>query len=250
LALRLRLEEVIADPRLHAELRLGDPPKGVLFGQFPPAGSLIQQIDIEDLTRLEAGAPGNGVAILFHEIVGNYHAHAGSDYEESHEPALEAERRVFSELVPAKGRPGGGRAILDEGKGVIRWVLDYEQYFLVFDRYLNRDVMVDPRWSARVNVGTFTIDGFAPVSDAVPGAAQPVIAAVADAMRMHPAATVRIEVGGRDAQLALRRAGRVQDAILGYGKGRRFSGFDLRSGLNFRLVATGQSVERLVIVVD
>ena len=216
LALRLRLEEIIDDPRLHSELHLGGPQKGVSFGKFPDAGSLIQEIDIENLTRLEAGAPGNGVAILFHEIVENYRAHAGSDYNVSHEAALEAERQVASELV----RPGRrvARTIVDKGNGAIRWVFDYEQYFLVYDREFKTDVVISSRRSSRVNVGTFAIDGFAHGSDAVPRSAQPVIEATANAMRMSPAATVRIEFGGQDRRLALRRAGRVQNAILDYGK--------------------------------
>jgi hypothetical protein len=248
LALRLRLEEIIDDPHQHSELRLGGPRQGVSFGKFPDPGSLIQEIDIENLTRLEAGASGNGVAILFHEIIENYHAHAGRDYEESHEPALEAERQAAGELV----RPGGrvARALVDKGKGVIRWVHDYEQYFLVYDRALKTDVVINSRRSSRVNVGTFAIDGFARGSDAVPPAAQPVIAAVANAMRTSPAATVRIAAGGQDRHLALRRAGRVQNAILDNGKGRQLPGFDLRSGFNFNLVTTGQSKEGLVIVVD
>ena len=62
-ALALRLEQIIDDPKQHAELRLGGPQQGVLFGKFPDPGSLIQEIDIEDLTRLEAGAPGNGPSL-------------------------------------------------------------------------------------------------------------------------------------------------------------------------------------------
>lgn len=110
--------------------------------------------------------------------------------------------------------------------------------------------MTDARRSARVNVGTFAIDGFAPGSDAVPPAAQPVVAAVANAMRTSPAATVRVAAGGQDRDLALRRAGRVQTAILDNGKGRQLPGFDLRSGFNFSLVATGESKDGLRIVVD
>jgi len=248
LALGLRLEEIIDDPNQHSELRLGGPQQGVSFGKFPDPGSLIQEIDIENLTRLEAGAPGNGVAILLHEIVENYHAHAGRDYEESHEPALEAERQAAGELA----RPGGrvARAIVDKGQGVIRWVHDYEQYFLVYDRGLKTNVVMNSRRSSRVNVGTFAIKGFAPGSDAVPPTAGPVIAAVANAMRTSPAATVRVAAGGQDRHLALRRAGRVQNAILDNGKGRQLPGFDLRSGFNFNLVATGQSGEGLVMVVD
>jgi hypothetical protein len=248
-ALTLRLEQIIDDPRVHAELRLGGAQPGVFLGKFPQTGPLIQEIDIEDLARLEAGAPGNGVAILFHEIAENYHAHAfGQDYEESHHAALEAERQVAGEIVG----PGGpvARALVDKGRGVIRWVFDYEQYFLVHDRDLKANVGTSSRRSPRVNVGTFTLAGFARGADAVPRTAQPVIQAVANAMRMSPAATVRIESDGRHTQLALRRAARVQTAILDHGKGRKLHGFDLRSGFNFNLVATGRSDEGLVIVVD
>jgi hypothetical protein len=129
-------------------------------------------------------------------------------------------------------------------------VLDYEQYFLVNDRGLKAKGGTSWRRSPRVNVGTFRIAGFARGSDAVPGTAQPVIQAVADAMRMSPAATVRIESGGPDQDLAWRRAARVQTAILDDGKGRKLPGFDLRSGFNFNMVATGRSDEGLVIVLD
>ena len=133
---------------------------------------------------------------------------------------------------------------------MIRWVHDYEQYFLVYDRAFKTDVVTNARRAARVNVGTFAIDGFARGSDAVPPAAQPVVAAVANAMRTSPAATVRLAAGGQDRDLALRRAARVQIAIVDNGKGRQLPGFDLRSGFNFDLVATGESEEGLRIVVD
>ena len=56
--------------------------------------------------------------------------------------------------------------------------------------------------------------------------------------------------GGPDQNLALRRAAKVQTAILDDGKGRKLPGFDLRSGFNFNMVATGRSDEGLVIVLD
>ena len=247
-ALRLRLEEIIDDPRVHAELRLGGPQPEVSFGKFPQTGPLIQEIDIENLTRLEAGAPGSGVAILLHEIVENFHAHAtGQGFAESHEAALEAERQVASELV----RPGGrvARAIVDKGKGVTRWVFDYERYFLVHDR--KSDVVISSRAvSARERRHLQRSMALPAARMPLPRAAQPVIAAVANAMRTSPAATVRIEAGGRDPQLALRRAAKAGSAILDHGKSRQLHGFDLRSGFNFNLVATGRSDEGLVIVVD
>lgn len=67
---------------------------------------------------------------------------------------------------------------------------------------------------------------------------------------MNPAATVRIDCDGADPHLALRRAERIQNAILDNGKSRNLYGFDLRSEGNFNLVATGLPEERAAITVD
>ncbi len=248
--LAVRLEEIIEDPQQDAELRLGGPQPGVSFGEFPTSGPLIQVIDIDDLVRLDAGAPGSGVATLFHEIVENYRAHASDQpgLDISHAAGLEAEGRVASELVLPGERVA--EAVVDKGKGVIRWIRDYEQYFLVYDRGPPDNRVLNAWQASRVNVGIFMVDGFAPGSDAVPKGAQSQIDAVANAMRLSPAATVRIDCGGGDRHLALRRAQRLQDAILDSGKSRNLFGFDLRGALNFNLVDTGLPEERVAITVD
>jgi outer membrane protein OmpA-like peptidoglycan-associated protein len=251
--LAARLAEIINDSKQDAELNLGRNQLGVSFGAFPDSGPLVQEIDIADLTNLEAKASGSAVAFIAHEIVENYHAHTPALQgfnrtvvrAESHEEALEAEALVAGELV----RPGRrvADATADMGKGVVRFVDDYEQYFLVIDR--TNDVITDARQVSRVNVGTYTIRGFDAGSDVAPASAQPTIETVANAMRMSPTATVRIEAGGQDAKLALRRAQAVQDAILENGKQRNLFGFDLRSARNFNLVASGPA-DGVVITVD
>jgi hypothetical protein len=248
--LAVRLGEIIEDPQQDAELRLGGPQPGVSFGEFPTSGPLIQVIDIDDLVRLDAGAPGSGVATLFHEIVENYRAHAPDQpgLFPSHEAGLEAEAQVASELVAPGERVA--EALVAKDKGIVRWVRDYERYFLVYDRGPPDNTVLNAWQASRVNVGTFTIDGFGRGSEAIPTGAQTEIEAVANAMRLNPAATVRIDCGGDDRHLALRRAQQLQDAILDNGKNRNLYGFDLRGERNFNLVATGLADERAAIVVD
>jgi hypothetical protein len=252
-----RLEEIIDDPANDAELNLGRKP-GVSFGAFPASdGPLIQEIVIADFSSLEAKAPGSGVALLSHEIVENYFAHTqravAESHEElfavSHEEALEVEARVAGELVaPGKRVARATRVFEIKGKQVVRSIDDYENYFLVQD--FATGILINAWQAPRVNVATFTIDGFAPGSEAVPPAAQSTIAAAANAMQRNPAATVRIDVGGQDHDLAKKRAFHVQNAILDVGRGSNLAGFDMRSEYNFNLVATGVSKEQALITVD
>jgi hypothetical protein len=234
-----RLATIMDDPHQDAELNLGRRQPAVGFGAFPFSGPLIQEIDIDDFQRLEAKAPGSGIALLIHEIVENYHAHGPGlrDFDrhvvfgESHKEALEAERMVAEELV---GRPGGrvGRAVAAIGSDVVRNVDDYENYFLVVD--YRRGILTAARQVPRVNVSKYTIGGFAAGSVVMPAAAQPTISAVVDDLVANPTATVLIESGDPDPDLALRRAEEIQAVILSAGKGRK--GFDLRSWRNFNLV--------------
>ena len=257
-ALAGRLSTIINDPQQDAELNLGRTQKGVSFGAFPESGPLIQQIRIDHLADLEAGAPGNGVAYIAHEMVENYHAHSlskdfsrmgpGGAFSQSHAEALEAERIVAGELVKPGARVAD--ATVDKGGGVVRTVRDYESYFLVYDGRLGGDTLTNARQSPRVNVGTYTIDGLAKGSSNLPSTAQQTIAAIANALATNPAATVRVQTGGRDPEVALRRAVAVQEAILDSGKDRRLRGFDLRSSRNFNLVTSGQTDGRVVIIVD
>ncbi|UCF91848.1 MAG: DUF4157 domain-containing protein [Desulfobacterales bacterium] len=255
-----QLATIIDEPKQNAELNVGLRQEGVGFGKFPFSGPLIQEIDLDDIQRLEAKAPGSGVAFLIHEIVENFHAHspALSDFSrtivfaESHAEALEVESLVAGELVGPGRRVAHAWASI--GSDVVREINDYERYFLVVDHRGN--LLTDARQVSRVNVSTHTLAGFAKGSEVVPRTAQSMITAVAADLQAHPTATVRIEAGDTDPKLAQRRARAVQDAILQAGKGRK--GFDLRSERNFHLVGfglndLGQASTRdlrVVIIVD
>jgi hypothetical protein len=238
-----RLATIIDDPKQDAELDLGRRQPGVGFGAFPfDEGPLIQRIDIDDVERLEARAPGNGVAFLIHEIVENYAAHDPKmlEFRRSvvfsalHREALEAERLVAEELVGIRG----GRvadSVTTARSGVIRMVDDYENYFLVIEH--KGGVLFAARRVSRVNVSKYAIGGFSRGSIAVPTAARPKITSVVDDLVANPTATVLIKSGDVDPAVAQQRAEEVRDAILAAGKGHK--GFDLRSERNFNLSGFG-----------
>ncbi len=236
-----QLATIIDDATQDAELHVGRHQQGVGVGAFPFSGPLIQEIDVDEVARIEAGAPGNGVALLAHEIVENYHAHSPAlqdfnrqvVFAESHEEALEAERLVGGELVGPGERVASAVTVI--GSGVIRDIDDYDQYFLVVDR--KNDRVTSARRVPRGNVSKRVISGFGPGSVVVPHAAQATIAAVAADLQANPTATVRIECGDPDPTAASARAESVKEAILAAGQGR--PGFDLRSWRNFRLVGFG-----------
>jgi hypothetical protein len=237
-----RLATIIDNPSQDAEIELGRRQPGVGFGAFPFSGPLVQTIDIDDMERLEARAPGSGVAFLIHEIVENYTAHEpsmqqynrGVVFSTLHEEALEAERAVAEELV---GLAGGrvADALSMTSSGIVRRVDDYESYFLVTDHRL--DVLIEARRVDRVNVSQYTIGDFKAGSVALPSAARSTIAAVVDDLVANPLATVLIKSGDVAPALAKQRADEVQDAILAAGRGRK--GFDLRSERNFNLLGFG-----------
>lgn len=249
-----RLETIIDDQNQDAELEVGRLQPGVGFGKFPLSGPLIQTIDVDDLTRLEAGAPGSGIALLIHELVENYYAHKSTlrdfhrevVFAESHKEALEAERLVAGELVGAGGRVADMNAPIPSGD--TRSVLDYENYYLVFDHHDKR--VVNARKVGRVKVSTNTINGFKAGSNVLPTSALTAIAAVVTDLEANPFATVRIEGTGQPEQDPKTRMAEVRDAILNNGKGRK--GFDIRSWRNFNLVGndTTSYKQRVVITVE
>jgi hypothetical protein len=255
-----RLATIIDDPDQDAELNLERRPLGVGFGSFPMSEStpLIQLIDVDDMVRAEAKAPGSGVAYLMHEIVENYNAHAPGMQEFSrrdifslaHEEALEVERLATGELLGARrgsSRPAdfGGRvayAVTSLGGGTVREVNDYEHYFLVIDH--KGEVLTDARRVPRLNVSRRTIAGVAGGADLAADETPPTIdevvsdlVAVVDDLVANPTATVRIECGDPDPKAAERRAWDLVEAILKVGQGR--TGWDLRSARNFNVVAFG-----------
>ena len=236
-ALTWLLYGIMYDAAQHAEVHFGERQAGVAVGAFPQpsdlTGSREQRIDLDDVEAVEAGAPGNGVAKLAHEILENYVAHAnaaapGVDrFGPAHEAGVAVESAVARDLV------GPGSRVADRdsaGASATEFFRnqDFEDYFLVFK--LTRGggdfTVSDVRRAAPVIVNTYTIDGFVTGSDAVPGGGGAGIAAASADLAGHPAATCFVEgftddVGatGVNSPLSERRARQVRERIVGTGIG-------------------------------
>lgn len=235
------LTQIMDDPAQDAEVHFGTGQAGVAVGAFPiPSdltGSTEQNIDIDDVENIEAGAPGNGIAKLAHEISENYAAHAsvpaaGVDlFPASHEVGLEEESDVAEELV------GPGRRVASVttqiGSNQLVRVQDFENYYLVFDLThdpaTNDFSISNARQAPRVVVASYTIDGFATNSDVVPAAGAANIAAAAGDVNANDTSTVRIEgftdsVGSPASNLDLSRrraqSARTDLAAQGISRGR------------------------------
>lgn len=246
-----RLKAIIDDTKQDAELSLGRNQQGVGFGKFPgadegtkiSAAPVVQVINLADIEAIEAGSPGSGVALFSHELVENYDAHnpawasaRRSDiFALAHDAALEAERVVAGELVS----PGGRVADMDApaASGDIRSVLDYENYYLVYDHHGDR--IANAQKVGRVKVSTNSVTGFKPGSFVLPTTALSTIKSVVSDLETNPFATVRVEGAGNPFQDKQTRMAVVREAILRVGNGHK--GFDIRSWRNFHLVGNGSA---------
>ncbi|HJR75341.1 MAG TPA: DUF4157 domain-containing protein [Nitrospiraceae bacterium] len=224
-----RLWTIIDDPKQDAEIHLGRKQPNVLFGAFPPdLTKPVQEIRIDHILALEKGAPGSGVAKLAHEIVENYEAHALTGYNwsvalgASHEKAEMTEDLIEGEL----GHPGAGRTMFPvfvkagKGKdGFTRWVEDRENYFLVWDQ--SDTTLSNARRVPRVNVSTYTIEGWTAASDTLPDDARASIAALTADMKNNPTASALVQgfasIGGSrgdQIRLADQWTEMVQDKVI------------------------------------
>ena len=242
--LAAELLTVIADPAQNAEVHVGPGQPGMRFGEFPDLDvNMIQKIAIDDLLRLEQGAPGSGVALAIHEIVENYVAHGQQAqqilkdfgkrevFSLAHEAAMNVEALVAGELLEPGRRGRSGQRVADFPVSInpqtIRWIADYETYFLVWDEVTDpkssRSNVANARKTSREKVATFTIEGFGRGSDSVPAAASATISAVVATLN-DPAnqfATARLEgfadIRGsaeRNVRLSELRAARVAEMVL------------------------------------
>jgi outer membrane protein OmpA-like peptidoglycan-associated protein len=240
------IHRIIDDPVNDAEANFGTAQDRVAVGAFPIPSDLTgptqQLIDIDDVEAIEAGAPGNGLGKLAHELTENYEAHvavnaaggavAGADqFDAAHEAGVSAESDVAEDTVGPGRRVAG--VTTAEVNNVSTRVQDFENYYLVFD--LTRSTTAagttdfavgNARQAARVNVSTHVIDGFATGSDVLPTGGAASVAAAAAAVAGAPTATVRIEgftddVGAVGSNLALgnRRAQTVRNALQAAGVG-------------------------------
>lgn len=220
-ALRGQLTTIINHATQHAEVIVARGQPGVMVGAFPQPSDLtvtrVQQIDLDDILQIEAGAPGNGVAKAAHEIQENFVAHAtapvpGTDlFAGAHNAAIAAESAVSAELV------GPGRRVatvsVNVGPGQDRMIQDFENYYLVYRTQLTastQDVAItSARRRSKVVVSARTIDNFptgsilAPLGGAtVPAAGAATVALAAADVAATPTATVRVEGFADDSEFS------------------------------------------------
>jgi hypothetical protein len=213
---------------------------GIEIGAYPTGAGTgrTQLIDMDDILAVEAGAPGNGTAMLMHEIVENYTGHAGAPhggmgpFRPAHAAGVAAESEVASELV----QPGARVADATAPTGtphVTQFAIDYESYYVVLTEDATRahDVTItNSRRAAKALVSVNTLDDYVTGSDTflagpvgVWSEEPHVHAAIAD-LRANPLATVLVEGFtddvGAEAQnqaLAQRRAEHVRLALMRVG---------------------------------
>jgi outer membrane protein OmpA-like peptidoglycan-associated protein len=198
-ALETTLLGIINDPLQDAEINFGAHQTRVAVGAYPAAGR-VQQIDMDDILAIEAGAPGSGIAKLGHEINENYTGHAGAPvggmapFGPAHSAGEATESAVASDLVMSGNRVASVDVV--RGPGSITRVQDFENYYLVFDRDRpapNDSVLSNARQAAKVLVATHAVDQFATGSDVVPGAGAATTTLAAADVAANPSATVLIE---------------------------------------------------------
>ena len=237
-ALRTRLTTIINHATQHAEIIVARGQPQVVVGAFPTPDDLtvtrVQQVDIDDILAIEAGAADSGVVVAAHEIEENFRAHglpavAGVHrFRQTHQQAVALENQVAAQLI------GPGRrvaeVIVNTGPTTRTVVFDYENYYLVFTLSLTAATqdqrVTSSRRAAPVVVSARTIDNFASGNNAVPAAGAATIAAAAADVAANPTSTVLIE-GFADSQgaaaanltVSRNRATRAQASLVAAGVG-------------------------------
>ena len=208
-ALRAQLTTIINHATQHAEVIVARGQPLVSVGAFPQPADLtvtrVQQIDIDDILAIEAGAAGNGVAKVAHEIQENFQAHSAtpvagtSRFAAAHASGLTAESNVTEQLVGPGRRDGGVTVAVSPTVSTV--IQDFENYYLVFTATTTaatqNTVLSAARRAAPVVISTRTIDSFASGSSAFPAgsaaATAATIAAAAADVAANPTSTVLIE---------------------------------------------------------
>lgn len=235
-AFATQLERIINAPHQDAEIHVGRGQANVDIGAFPTPSDLtgggVQNIDMDDIDAMEAGAPGIGVADLAHEFVENFQAHsappaAGVDrFPSAHAAGLAAETAVAHDIVGSGERVA--EASTQIGSTITRIAEDYTDYYVlstVTQRAGTSDFSrSDVSFAPKVVVNTLTIDSFVTDDAVVPPLGVPILAAVNVVLIATPLATVRVE-GFTDNQgnaahnldLGQRRADSAITSLVGLG---------------------------------
>jgi hypothetical protein len=229
------LTAIMDDPAQDAEVNFGTGQAGVVIGAFPTpndlTGSRVQNIDMDDIEAIEAGAPGHGVAFLAHEMNENFVAHAAvpaagvNQFPAAHEQGNVAQSAVIADLAGIGPRIAE-RVSPGAAAGVLLASVDFETDFLVLEITQTAGTsdfrITSSRQTGRANVSDQTIDQYVTGSDAVPaGPGAGMVAGAAADMVAHTQATIVVEgfcdnVGtpATNDALSLRRAEQVRAQII------------------------------------
>lgn len=233
------LVRVINDAVQNAEIHVGQAQPGVLGGAFPNppdlTAGIVQRIDLDDIRALEAGAPGNGVAAVAHEIEENFQAHGvpvvpGTQrFEPAHRRGIETESDVAEELV-GPGRRVARATVINDAvvPNLVTRAADFENYYLVINATVvpgtGNFVVSSATQAPRVIVASHTIDRFAFGSPFVPFAGRAAIAAASADVRANPLSTITIEghadsIGSDEVNVTVstRRAEQAREAMIAAG---------------------------------
>ncbi|MGD9535598.1 MAG: DUF4157 domain-containing protein [Alphaproteobacteria bacterium] len=233
------LVRVVNNPDQNAEIHVGQAQPRVLVGAFPQPTDLsqgrVQRVDLDDVRALEAGAPGNGVAAVAHEIEENFQAHAftpipGVDrFDAAHEQAIQSESDVAEELV-GPGRRTARRSVqTDPGPPeLFTHAIDYQTYYLVIDEAEDPTTenaeITRAIQAVRIEVSRRTIDRFGFNSVAVPFTGRGELGAAVTDVQANELSTVTIEghadsVGSDEVNVAVsqRRAEQTREAMINAG---------------------------------
>jgi outer membrane protein OmpA-like peptidoglycan-associated protein len=251
-ALRTQLTTIINDATHHAEVIIARGQPQVQVGAFPQPTDMtvtkVQQIDIDDILAIEAGAAGNGAAKAAHEIQENFQAHlatpvAGVDrFSSAHDRGVDAENAVTAQLVGPGRRDGGVEVTVSPTVQIV--IQDFENYYLVFTATTTaatQNVVISAaRRAAPVVISGRTIDQFVSGSSTVPAAGAATITAAAADVAANPNSTVMIEgfsdSGGAAAAnltASRQRAEQVRTALIAAGVRQGRTRIEPRGAVNF-----------------
>jgi outer membrane protein OmpA-like peptidoglycan-associated protein len=196
-SLEAMLLTIIEHATQHAEVHFGRGQPGVSLGGFPdPTKPKVQKIDLDDIWRLERGAPGHGLAALAHEIKENWTAHDPTrpgTHEDAHPSGITAGDDVIQDLIDPDASRVAERKVPGPPDDIR--VIDYKTYYLVFAHHwkgTNRK-LVRPRTTERKRISQHPIEEFATGSDAPPPTAAAAISAASADLLAHPRATAHVE---------------------------------------------------------
>ena len=208
---RTKLTEIMTHPTQKAEVNFGHEESEVLVGYYAHPGlgvGMTQQVDMDDIATIEAAVPGQGIAMLAHEIYENFRGHdnvaAGGGmrpFQDVHDEAKLVTDDVLQDYLGAgeyKARardrksPVGASGVHDFQNIGINLGDFYYVMLSTIDLATNDIKVSGAHRVNRQELGRFPITNFAADSDAPPSGTVHAVNAAKGALAAEPLATVEV----------------------------------------------------------